>query len=187
MRAEAAESPAGRALGRLLNTARRAQPLLRALASIALAFVLTAMLIMIAGKNPFTAYYHLVTGAFGSWDRIIVGLNKTTPYLLCAIGIALCFRGNVINIGAEGQIAIGGLAASAVALAAGGWPAWTVLPLAIAAGALSGASWGGGAAAGRATRGGDARLGTLPMKFISLLVGGQERHRQMGGNLRGLL
>src|SRR5258706_9631757 len=146
MRATAAELPAGPALGRLLNTARRAQPLLRAVASIALAFVLTAMLIMIAGKNPFTAYYHLVTGAFGSWDRIIVGLNKTTPYLLCAIGIALCFRGNVINIGAEGQIAIGGLAASAVALAAGGWPAWTVLPLAIAAGGPRGGPLGGGAA-----------------------------------------
>lgn len=180
MRAAAAELPAGPALGRLLNTARRAQPLLRALASIALAFVLTAMLIMMAGKNPFTAYYHLVTGAFGSWDRIIVGLNKTTPYLLCAIGIALCFRGNVINIGAEGQIAIGGLAASAVALAAGGWSAWMVLPLAIAAGAIGGATWAGVSAAIRITRGVHEVLVTLLMNFIALLLVAEALHGRMG-------
>ena len=71
----------------------------------------------------------LISGAFGSTERIIVGLNKTTPYLLCALGIALCFRGNVINIGGEGQIAIGGMAASAVALLGAAWPAWILLPL----------------------------------------------------------
>ncbi len=62
----------------------------------------------------------IVLGAFGSWDRVIVGLNKTDALYAVRVGVALCFRGNVINIGAEGQIAIGGLAASCVALVRGG-------------------------------------------------------------------
>lgn len=175
-----AEPPARPALIGLIDTARHAQPFLRALVSIALAFVLTAMLIMIAGKNPFTAYYHLFAGAFGSWDRIVVGLNKTTPYLLCAIGIALCFRGNVINIGAEGQIAIGGLAASAIALFGGGWPTWLVLPLAIAAGAAGGAAWAGVSAAIRVTRGVHEVLVTLLMNFVALLLVAEALHGKMG-------
>jgi len=172
--------PADSVVARLLESARGAKPLLRALLSIALAFVLTAILIMIAGKNPLAAYNSLFAGAFGSWDQIIVGLNKSTPYLLCAIGIALCFRGNVINIGAEGQIAVGGLAASAVALFAGGWPAWLLLPLAIIAGAMGGAAWAGVSAVIRVTRGVHEVLVTLLMNFIALLVVAEALHGKMG-------
>src|SRR5687768_2153640 len=105
-------------LRNIVANARRAAPLWRAATSVALAFAITAGLILLAGKDPFLAYQHLLAGAVGSWDRVVVGLNKTTPYLLCAVGIALCFRGRVMNIGAEGQLALGGAAASAVALAA---------------------------------------------------------------------
>ena len=50
------------------------------------------MLFAIAGKNPLTAYWHLVTGGIGSWDRVVVGLNKSTPTLLCAFrqGVNAC-------------------------------------------------------------------------------------------------
>ena len=50
------------------------------------------MLFAIAGKNPLTAYWHLVTGGIGSWDRVVVGLNKSTPTLLCA------FRQGVMRV-----------------------------------------------------------------------------------------
>lgn len=167
-------------VGRLFVAARDARPLWRALLSIALAFLVTAVLILIAGKNPLLAYYHLINGAFGSAERIIVGLNKTTPYLLCALGIALCFRGNVINIGGEGQIAIGGMAASAVALSGGGMPAWILLPLAITAGAAGGAAWAGAAAVIRITRGVHEVLVTLLMNFIALLLVAAALHGSMG-------
>jgi len=152
----------------------------RAVASVALAFALTAGLILLSGKNPAQAYWYLLTGAFGSWDRIVVGLNKTTPYLLCAVGIALCFRGRVINIGAEGQLALGGAAASAVALAGGAWPPWAVLGLAMAAGAAGGAAWAGIAAAVRVTRGVHEVLVTLLMNFIALLLVAELLHGRMG-------
>ena len=81
---------------------------LRVVQSIVLSFVITGLLILFAGKNPLAAYEQIVLGAFGSWARIVVGLNKAAPYMLAGVGVALCFRGNVANMGAEGQIAIGG-------------------------------------------------------------------------------
>lgn len=173
-------APPSGVLSDLVARARHAAPLWRAATSIALAFAITAGLILLAGKDPFQAYGHLVAGAFGSWDRIVVGLNKTTPYLLCAVGIALCFRGRVMNIGAEGQLALGGAAASAVALAAGGGPAWLVLPLALAAGAAGGAAWAGIGAGIRVLRGVNEVLVTLLMNFIALLLVAELLHGKMG-------
>src|ERR1044072_6429065 len=81
---------------------------LRVILSVVWSLVNTGILIAMAGKNPLVAYQHILLGAFGSWDRIVVGLNKAAPYMLAGIGVALCFRGNVANMGSEGQIAIGG-------------------------------------------------------------------------------
>ena len=54
-----------------------ALPLVHALIAIGLAFAITAVLIIAAGKNPLVAYWALFTGAFGSWDRIAVGDRKS--------------------------------------------------------------------------------------------------------------
>lgn len=172
--------PAPGALAGILVRASRTAPFWRAVGSIALAFGLTAGLIALSGKNPVLAYGHLLSGAFGSPDRIIVGLNKTTPYMLCAVGIALCFRGRVMNIGAEGQLAVGGAAASAVALASGGGAAWIVLPVAMLAGAAGGAAWSGIGAAIRVYRGVNEVLITLLMNFIALLLVAELLHGRMG-------
>jgi ABC-type uncharacterized transport system permease subunit len=180
MTTQTQDLPALNLSSRLLNAAHRSGPLWRAAASIGMAFLITAMLILIAGKNPLLAYYHLVMGAVGSWDRVVVGLNRSTPYLLCAVGIALCFRGKVLNIGAEGQLAIGGAAASAVALFAGGWPAWALLPLALAAGAAGGAAWAGVAASIRVFRGVHEVLVTLLLNFVALLLVAELLHGRMG-------
>jgi ABC-type uncharacterized transport system permease subunit len=126
------------------------------------------------------AYGHLLNGAFGSWDRIVVGLNRSTPYLLCAVGIALCFRGRVINIGGEGQIALGGAAASAVALVPRALPAWVVLPLALLAGMVGGGAWAGIAPASTCGAACNEVLVTLLMNFIALLLVAELLHGRMG-------
>ena len=59
-------------------------------------------------------------GAAGSPHQLGVALNRATPYLLAGTGVAFCFRAGIINIGAEGQIAPGGLGAAPPVLAAGG-------------------------------------------------------------------
>ena len=180
MNAQAQEMRWARAIASLASGAAASAPLWRALSSIGLAFAVTAGLIFLSGRDAFSAYGHLLLGAFGSWDRVVVGLNKATPYLLCSVGIAVCFRGQVMNIGAEGQLAVGGIAASAVALAAGGMPPWAVLPMALIAGAAGGAAWAGASAAIRVFRGVNEVLVTLLMNFIALLLVSDLLHGALG-------
>ena len=63
-----------------------------AILAITLSFVVSAIFIGLSGKNPALAYWSLVRGAFGSIDSIAFALNKSTPYVLAGVGVALCFR-----------------------------------------------------------------------------------------------
>ena len=64
-----------------------------------------------------TGYQALVTGAFGGSYALGATAVKAVPLLLVGVGICIAFRANVFNIGGEGQIAMGGLAGTATALA----------------------------------------------------------------------
>src|SRR6266481_9599319 len=111
--------------------------------AISLSLLFGAVAIFVSGKNPVLAYWSLLKGAFGSVDSIAFALNKSTPYILTGVGVALCFRARVINIGGEGQIAVGGLAAAWAALGLSAAPAPLVPVLAAAAGVAAGALWAG--------------------------------------------
>ncbi len=66
--------------------------------------------------NPIEAYSAILGGAFGSSNAFAETLVKATPLLLVAIGICISFRGDVINIGGEGQMIIGAILATWVGL-----------------------------------------------------------------------
>lgn len=72
---------------------------------------------------------------------------KATPLILCSIGLALCYRANVWNIGAEGQFLLGAISAGGLAMYCSDQKllpgAWAFLPMAILAGALGGMLWAG--------------------------------------------
>jgi len=146
------------------------RPFVSSLLAVALAFMASALLIALSGKNPLLAYGALLQGSLGSWDRIAVALNKATPYLLTGVGVALCFRARVINIGGEGQIALGGLAATWIALRFPQAPAVVLPALALGAGALAGALWAGLAAAIRLRQGVHEVLLTLLLNFVGVLI-----------------
>ena len=169
---------ARRSLGALVASSGSRTVFLSVLA-VLLAFALTAVLIAISGKNPLIAYWALLKGAVGSIDRIAFGLNRSTPYILAGVGIALCFRAKVINIGAEGQIAVGGLAATWVALYFAHLPL-VLIPAALAAGAFCGAAWAGVAAVIRLKRGVHEVLTTLLLNFVGLLLVSDVLHGEMG-------
>ena len=165
---DAAALPARPGPSRLLRS-EGLHALLASLAAFALALAIGAVLILVSGRDPVAAYAALAGGAFGSLDRVAFALNKATPYILVGVGVALCFRANVINIGGEGQIAVGGLAATALALTVP-LPAPLLLPATLAAGALAGAAWAGIAAAIRLWRGVHEVLCTLLLNFVGLLL-----------------
>lgn len=141
----------------------------RAIIAVLLALLVTSIPILLSGKSPSLAYWSLLKGALGSLDNVAFALNKCTPYILTATGVALCFRAGMINIGGEGQIAIGALVASWVALNASG-PPFLIVFLALAGGVIAGAVWAGIAAAIRLTRGVHEVLSTLLLNFIGVLV-----------------
>ncbi len=107
------------------------------------AFGIGAILLFMLGANPLESYRALVNGALGSTSGLTQTLAKATPLLLVGLGICIAFRGGVINIGGEGQIIVGALAATSVALAVPTWPSWALLPLTLMAGVAMGAIWGG--------------------------------------------
>lgn len=159
---------------------RALKPLGLAVSGIALALGVAALLVLSSGRSPLVAYGSLAVGAFGSVDRIAVALNKATPYLLTGAGVALCFRAKVINIGGEGQIALGGLAAAWVALSLPQAPAALLPFLAMLAGAAAGAAWAGLAAVIRLTRRVHEVLVTLLLNFVGVLVVSEALHGDLG-------
>lgn len=116
-------------------------------ASPLLALVITVLigtLMFVAlGKDPVKGlqmFFWLPINSGYAWGELLV---KATPLLIVALGLAVCFRSNVWNIGAEGQYIIGAIFAAGVALLAdANTGAWIVLPI-LAAGVLGGMVWAG--------------------------------------------
>jgi general nucleoside transport system permease protein len=102
-----------------------------------------AVMLLFLKVNPIEAYAALWDGAFGSTNALAETLVKATPLLLVGLGICISFRGDVINIGGEGQMIIGAISATWVGLTFTDWPGWVIIPLAMLAGFLGGAIWGG--------------------------------------------
>lgn len=116
-------------------------PLTPILAAFA-AFLIGAIMLLALGANPIQAYAALIEGAFGSTNALADTVVKATPLLFVGAGICVAFRGGVINIGGEGQLVVGALAATLAALALPHWPAWAIIPLCLTLGFLGGAVWG---------------------------------------------
>ncbi len=116
-------------------------PLIPFLAALA-AFLVGAIMLLLLGVNPVEAYQAMIEGAFGSPNAIADTIVKATPLLFVAVGICVAFRGGMINIGGEGQMILGGLAATIAALAFPSWPSYLIIPFALLLGFLGGALWG---------------------------------------------
>ena len=111
-------------------------------AAAVLAVLLGAALMLAFGANPLAGYHALVTGAFAGTYALTSTAVQAVPLLLVGAGICIAFRADMLNIGGEGQIAMGGLASTATALAVPGLPAVVLVPLVLLAGAIGGAIWG---------------------------------------------
>jgi simple sugar transport system permease protein len=113
-----------------------AAPLLAAAAMLLTGFILFTVL----GKSPLAGFKVFFVDSFSSVYGLSELALKATPLMLCALGLAIGFRANVWNIGAEGQLTIGAIAGSGIALfssSLGG----LALPLMLLAGVLGGMAW----------------------------------------------
>jgi general nucleoside transport system permease protein len=109
--------------------------------AVVVTFLLTSVLVILADANPLLAvYYFLVEPLAGRVSAIEV-LVKATPLLLTGAAVTFAFAGGYWNIGAEGQLYAGAVAATAIGLQMDNVPAFLALPLMILGGFLAGVAW----------------------------------------------
>jgi len=108
----------------------------------ALAMLATGLLVFAAlGKDPLAAFRVFFIEPVSSLYGVGELLLKATPLMLCAQGLALCYRANVWNIGAEGQLTLGAIAGGGVGLFYGAALGHWVQPAMLAAGVIGGMAW----------------------------------------------
>lgn len=106
--------------------------------AVLLALLVGAVMLIALGADPVKAYQALFEGAFGNTNAIADTLVRATPLLFVGVGICISFRGGVLNIGGEGQLIMGALAATMVAVNMTWAPGWVIIVLALIFGFLGG-------------------------------------------------
>src|SRR5579863_2577319 len=119
------------------RTMQLAVPLIAALLTLAIGFLIFSLV----GRDPLEAMHAFFIEPLSDvngWSELVL---KASPLCLIGLGLAIGYRANVWNIGAEGQMLFGGIAASGVAIhfsnTSGAW----ILPLMMLAGVAGGAVW----------------------------------------------
>ena len=158
------------------NTRSNAALLLAPLGAIAFTLVISSLLVLWAGAPVAATFGLLVKGAFGSAFAISETLTRATPLILTGLSAAVAFKARLFNIGAEGQLYMGALAAVAVGGLHGGsgfdLPAWLLFPAMMLAAALAGALLLLGPALLKNRFSVDEVVTTLLLNFIVLLFVG---------------
>ncbi len=109
--------------------------------AVVVTFILTSALVLLAGANPFEAFYYFLIAPLSSRVSALEVLVKTTPLLLTGTAVAFAFSGGFWNIGAEGQLYAGAIAAAGVGTLVGGVPPLLAVPLILLAGFVAGTLW----------------------------------------------
>jgi ABC-type uncharacterized transport system permease subunit len=116
--------------------------LAEALLPLGLAVAVGAVIVLAIGENPLEVYRLMLRGSFGSARRISATLQEASPMIFTGVSVALAFRAGLFNIGAEGQLLVGGFAAAWAGFALGGLPGPLHVSLCVLAAAAAGLLWG---------------------------------------------
>lgn len=139
------------------------------IAAIGFTLVIAALLILWAQADAGRAYLLLFKGAFGSRFAITETLTRATPLILTGLAAAVAFRSHFYNIGAEGQLYLGALAAVAVGGGTISVSPVLMFPAMIVAGMMAGALYLLMPAIAKARLGVDEVVTTLLLNFVALL------------------
>ena len=109
--------------------------------AIVVTLLLSAVPILLAGGHLWKSYFYLFYGAVGTRYNLLETFVKASPLVLTGLSVAFAFRAKFWNIGAEGQLLAGALAATVLGVHLGAIPPALVLPTIIVAGFLAGGIW----------------------------------------------
>lgn len=144
--------------------------LLVSAAAVVLAFGVGAVLIALLGVSVGDAVAAFAEGAWGSPYAFAASINRALVFMLVGLGFILAERASLTNVGGEGQIAVGGIAATALALWApvAGLPAGLAYVVPMLGACVAGALWGGIAGVLKVKAGTNEVIATLLLSFIAI-------------------
>ncbi|MCT1354108.1 MULTISPECIES: ABC transporter permease [Gordonia] len=146
-------------------------PVVVGLGAVVVAAAVGLALAAVAGANPATVIEALVDGTLGSPFAVGTSMNSAAVLMLVAIGFTIAYRAGLVNVGGEGQICLGGVAATAVGVSLPeGIPPVLAIPLTLAAAVLGGALWASIAAWLKVRRGASEIITTLLLNFVGLAM-----------------
>lgn len=136
--------------------------------AVLLTLITGGFLFAFLGEDPLATLKVFFISPIADWYGVSEWFVKAIPILLCAYGLSLCYRAAVWNIGAEGQLLMGGVFASAVAVQFVNSDVWWAMPLTLLAGMLGGAFWAGIVAWLKLKMNTNVTLTTIMMNYIAL-------------------
>ena len=139
--------------------------------SVVVALLVGAIVIALAGGDPWASYVHIASASFGDIGVFSDTLVKAIPLMIVGLACSLAFRMRLWNIGAEGQFYVGAFGASAIVLIPvlpETAPRWLFIPLMMAAGMAFGALWGFIPGYLKARFGVNEIISTLMMNYIAV-------------------
>jgi ABC-type uncharacterized transport system permease subunit len=134
------------------------------------ALILFGVFVALFGKNPVDLYFYMFQGAFGTWFSWQNTLTRAAPLILTALCTALPAQLGMVIIGGEGALLMGGLAATAAALAVQGAPPLIVNLVMALAGMAAGGLWIAMSGALRHYRGVNETISSLLLVYIALAI-----------------
>ena len=135
-------------------------------AAVLLALVVGGLILLCLGYNPLLVYQTMLNGALAKKTARASVVRNAVPLAIVALGVTLAFKMKFWNIGAEGQICIGAIAASFFAYSFD-WPSWLLLTVMAVAGFIAGGLWGLIPAIFKTKFGTNETLFTLMMNYIA--------------------
>ncbi|MCE1234729.1 MAG: ABC transporter permease [Hyphomicrobiales bacterium] len=137
------------------------------LLNLAVAFLISGLVVLAIGENPFEAVAIMIRGALGYPEGVGFTLYYATDFVFTGLAVAVAFHAGLFNIGAEGQATLGGLGVALVCLSFDGAPWWLVFPFALAASMAFGAAWAFVPAWAQARRGSHIVITTIMFNYLA--------------------
>ena len=160
----------------LLQLLKRAgKPMVVPVLAVLTAMIVGGLVIWGAGGDPFAAYIGLFEGAFGSAKALSETTVWATPYIFAGLAVSLAFKGGLFNIGAEGQLALGAVAAAWLGYALPDILGITIpgplhVLIVLVGGVLAGGIWGAIPGYLKAKFGGHEVINTIMMNYIAINI-----------------
>ena len=160
-------SMAGRSAGRMVTRAASVTPAVSSVAAVVLAMVIGGLFLLARGHDPVEVYRLIGERGFLDGDGLQETVQKMAPVLLIGTGLLVSLRAGVWNIGLDGQLVVGALAAGVVAGALVGEPRAVLLIAGLLAGVVGGLGWAVAPTALRIRFGLNEIITTLMMNYVA--------------------